>query len=118
MTPLEYRTAIAALGLSQVKAAVALGVDQRTSRRWATGRSRIPRSVELLLRAMQASPEVTAPLKQPRAKRKAARHGQDKASKGGQPDNSKAVVEVVHEAPVLTENERRELWIRQHGTGE
>ena len=35
MTNTEYRTAIAALGLSQVGAAVAIGVTERTSRRYA-----------------------------------------------------------------------------------
>lgn len=35
MTPTEYRQAIQALGLSQVRAAHALGVNERTSRRWA-----------------------------------------------------------------------------------
>jgi DNA-binding transcriptional regulator YiaG len=37
MTPDEYRTAIEKLGLSRVAAAKLLGVDARTSRRWASG---------------------------------------------------------------------------------
>jgi DNA-binding transcriptional regulator YiaG len=37
MTPDQYREAIDKLGLSQVAAARLLGVDARTSRRWATG---------------------------------------------------------------------------------
>lgn len=37
MTPDEYRSAIEKLGLSQVEAARLLGVDERTSRRWACG---------------------------------------------------------------------------------
>jgi DNA-binding transcriptional regulator YiaG len=37
MTPDEYRAAIDKLGLSQVAAAKLLGVDARTSRRWASG---------------------------------------------------------------------------------
>lgn len=35
MTNTEYRAAISALGLSQVGAAVAIGVTERTSRRYA-----------------------------------------------------------------------------------
>jgi hypothetical protein len=52
MTPAEYRTAIAALGLSQVKAAKLFGAGPRTSRRWALGESPIPRSVEIALLLM------------------------------------------------------------------
>jgi DNA-binding transcriptional regulator YiaG len=37
VTPDEYRAAIDKLGLSQVAAAKLLGVDARTSRRWASG---------------------------------------------------------------------------------
>jgi DNA-binding transcriptional regulator YiaG len=33
----EYRGLIAQLGLSQIRAARLLGVDERTSRRWAAG---------------------------------------------------------------------------------
>lgn len=35
MTPTQYRTRIAALGLSQIKAAGVIGVTERTSRRYA-----------------------------------------------------------------------------------
>lgn len=42
MTADEYREAIAALELSQVGAAKLLGVDARTSRRWALGEREIP----------------------------------------------------------------------------
>lgn len=42
MTPDEYREAIARLDLSQVAAARLLGVDARTSRRWATGERDVP----------------------------------------------------------------------------
>jgi DNA-binding transcriptional regulator YiaG len=42
MTPDEYRAAIAKLGLSQVAAAKLLGVDARTSRRWANGERDMP----------------------------------------------------------------------------
>lgn len=37
MTADEYRTTIERLGLSQIAAAKLLGIDARTSRRWACG---------------------------------------------------------------------------------
>lgn len=45
----EYRAAIERLGLSQVRAGALLGVDPRTSRRYAAGDFAIPASVELAL---------------------------------------------------------------------
>lgn len=42
MTPDEYRDAIERLELSQVAAAKLLGVDDRTSRRWASGERDVP----------------------------------------------------------------------------
>ncbi len=42
MTPDEYRESIEVLGLSQIAAARLLGVDARTSRRWASGEREIP----------------------------------------------------------------------------
>lgn len=42
MTADEYREALARLDLSQVGAARLLGVDERTSRRWANGERDIP----------------------------------------------------------------------------
>lgn len=42
MTPDEYRSTVETLGLSQVAAARLLGVDERTSRRWANGERDIP----------------------------------------------------------------------------
>jgi DNA-binding transcriptional regulator YiaG len=42
VTPDEYRLAIEQLGLSQIAAARLLGVDERTSRRWANGERDIP----------------------------------------------------------------------------
>ena len=41
MTNTQYREAIAALGLSQRRAAKLLGVDERTSRKWASGETAI-----------------------------------------------------------------------------
>jgi DNA-binding transcriptional regulator YiaG len=42
MTADEYRAAIETLGLSQVAASKLLGVDERTSRRWANGERDVP----------------------------------------------------------------------------
>ncbi len=42
MTADEYREALARLDLSQVAGARLLGVDDRTSRRWATGERDVP----------------------------------------------------------------------------
>jgi DNA-binding transcriptional regulator YiaG len=52
MTPDQYRTAIAKLGLSQRGAALFLGVNERTSRSWASGQSRIPVAVAKLLNVL------------------------------------------------------------------
>jgi hypothetical protein len=60
MTPKQYRAAIDALGLSQVKAGKFLQVPTRTSQRWALGENRIPKAVGMLLRlmiAMKLSPD-------------------------------------------------------------
>jgi DNA-binding transcriptional regulator YiaG len=50
MTPDEYRTIIERLGLSQVAAAHLLGVNARTSRRWASGERDIPPPAQRFLR--------------------------------------------------------------------
>ena len=50
MTPDEYREALDSLGLSQVGAAKLLGVDERTSRRWAIGERGIPPPAQRFLR--------------------------------------------------------------------
>lgn len=52
MTPTQYRAAIERVGLSQRGAGAFLGVDERTSRRWAAGDAAIPESVAKLLRLM------------------------------------------------------------------
>lgn len=52
MSPNQYRTAIEKLGLSQRAAGAFLGVDERTSRRWAGGEAEIPEAVGKLLRLM------------------------------------------------------------------
>jgi hypothetical protein len=55
VTPAEYRSALAALGLSQVGAARFLGVGERTSRNWALGESDIPPPVQRFLRYLIAA---------------------------------------------------------------
>lgn len=52
MTPAQYEAAIEKLGLSQRGAGRFLGVDERTSRKWVAGDSRIPESAAKLLRLM------------------------------------------------------------------
>jgi DNA-binding transcriptional regulator YiaG len=55
MTPNQYRAAIETLGLSQVAAAKLLGVDARTSRRWASGERDVPPPAERFLRYLIAT---------------------------------------------------------------
>ncbi len=55
MTAEEYRDAIAALGLTQVGASILLGVDERTSRRWASGERVIPPPAARFLRYLLAT---------------------------------------------------------------
>jgi hypothetical protein len=50
MTPLEYKIAIKALGLTQVKAGKWLGIGARTSQGYALGESSIPEPIAKLLR--------------------------------------------------------------------
>lgn len=54
MSPTQYRAAIDKLELSQVKAAKLVGVDERTSRRWALGQTSVPEAVAILLRLLMA----------------------------------------------------------------
>jgi DNA-binding transcriptional regulator YiaG len=55
MTPDQYRAAIEQLGLTQVAAAKLLGVDERTSRRWATGERDVPAPAARFLRYLIAT---------------------------------------------------------------
>ena len=48
----EYREAIHRLGLTQIDAARELGIDPRTSRRYALGECRLPPTVAKLLELM------------------------------------------------------------------
>jgi DNA-binding transcriptional regulator YiaG len=54
MTAAEYRETIAQLGLSQVAAARLLGVDARTSRRWANGERDVSQPAARFLRFLLA----------------------------------------------------------------
>lgn len=55
MSPDDYRAALETLGLSQVAAARLLGVDDRTSRRWACGERDIPPPAVRFLRYLIAT---------------------------------------------------------------
>lgn len=50
MTDEQYRRALDKLGINQVEAAKLLGVDDRTSRRWALGERGVPGPVAHFLR--------------------------------------------------------------------
>lgn len=55
MTSDEYRTAYSALGLTQAGAARLLGVDARTSRKWANGEREVPPTAARFLRFLQSA---------------------------------------------------------------
>lgn len=55
MTPEEYRLTIEHLGLSQIGAARLLGIDDRTSRRYALGERDIPPPVARFLRYLKVT---------------------------------------------------------------
>lgn len=50
MSPIQYKTAIKALGLSQERAGDWLGIGRRTSQGYALGESPVPEPVAKLLR--------------------------------------------------------------------
>jgi len=52
MTPTQYKAAIKALGLSQERAGVWLGIGRRTSQGYALGEYPVPEPVAKLLRLM------------------------------------------------------------------
>jgi hypothetical protein len=52
MTKHDYRTALEALGLSQLAAAKVLGIADRTSRAYALGERPVPEPVALALRLL------------------------------------------------------------------
>ena len=53
MTPAQFRSALAKLGLSQLAAGHFLGVEGRQVRRWLAEEHPIPESVAKLLRLME-----------------------------------------------------------------
>jgi DNA-binding transcriptional regulator YiaG len=54
MEPKEYKAAVEKLGLTAHEAAVLLGVDDRTSRRWAAGERDVPGPAQQFLRYLVA----------------------------------------------------------------
>lgn len=55
MSPDEYRDALSTLALTQAAGARLLGVDERTSRRWATGERDVPPPAQRFLRYLIAT---------------------------------------------------------------
>jgi len=55
MTPTEYRDLLSALDLTQAGAARLLGVDERTSRKWACGERDVPQPAQRFLRFLLAA---------------------------------------------------------------
>ena len=55
MTSDEYRAALEALALTQGGGARLLGVDERTSRRWANGEREVPPPAQRFLRYLIAT---------------------------------------------------------------
>ena len=68
MTADQYREAIAALGLSLGSAARVFGINERTSRRFATGND-IPWYLEMLINIMVAKGVAPDEIKDPRRER-------------------------------------------------
>jgi DNA-binding transcriptional regulator YiaG len=60
MTAGEYRAALAALELTQGGGARLLGVDERTSRRWANGERDVPEPAARFLRYLIATKRTAA----------------------------------------------------------
>lgn len=54
MSPQDFRATLGRLGISQAALARSLGVNKQTPNRWAHGLAPIPRSVVLLLWAMES----------------------------------------------------------------
>jgi transcriptional regulator with XRE-family HTH domain len=59
VTPEQYRAALARLGWTQSSAARLLGVNLRTSQRWASGDQDVPPPAEKLLLVAENVPGVT-----------------------------------------------------------
>ena len=60
MSPKDYRHHLELIAYSQERFAVLMGASKRTGQKWALGESRIPGSVVLLLRLLEARPELLA----------------------------------------------------------
>jgi transcriptional regulator with XRE-family HTH domain len=74
MNAKQYRKALDKLGWSQLEAARQLGFDPRTSRRYALGERKVPKTVELLLKIkVQQEKEAKATLLQEMTGREAER---------------------------------------------
>jgi hypothetical protein len=58
MSPKDYRAALAALGITQARLSRILESNKATTNRWSTGFRPVPRSIELLLQAWRAHPEL------------------------------------------------------------
>lgn len=56
MTPDAFRTHLTRLGYSQAGFARFMDVDERTVRRWGTGETPIPKSVQMLLAGEKLKP--------------------------------------------------------------
>lgn len=61
MTPEELRALLKACGLSQRGAAAALGIDERTMRRYCAGDLPVPRTVDYALRWVAAATGTPSP---------------------------------------------------------
>ena len=66
MTPDEFRAALLALSYNQRRFAARVGVDERTVQRWASGETRIPARVALVLELEAERAASTAHLKHER----------------------------------------------------
>lgn len=62
MKPDELRDALEGFGFAQQRFAEALGYSARAGQRWATGESRVPGSVAVILRLLLARPELVTVL--------------------------------------------------------
>ncbi len=62
MTPEAYRAQLARLGLTQAACARLVGVEPRTSERWAAGKSDVPPPVQRLLWLCETMPGVAEAL--------------------------------------------------------
>jgi hypothetical protein len=62
MPPDEFRAAMEPFGYAQEGFAIALGYSGRAGQRWATGEAKVPGAVAVVLRLLQARPELASVL--------------------------------------------------------